>query len=90
MINQPLRENDGIFLKKVFEEIRKIDPEILIDVTQYLFLVRIQLQSKEEFRARLFNKLHHIHRMFGLKFTPTEFIKRDKNIISFDLNSREG
>lgn len=79
-----LRENDAKFLEIVFQEIRKIHQEALFNVVQYVHSVRVEIQSKEEFRGKIFNKLYHLHKLFGLHFKPTQFIKRDKNIISFD------
>jgi len=86
-MKKPIPDNDSKFLEKVFKEVRKIDPNVLIEITQYLFSIRVELQSSEEFRGKIFNKLHYIHRLFGLTFTPSQFIKKDKNIISFELTS---
>jgi hypothetical protein len=86
-MTKPIRDNDAKFLEILFKEIRKIDPDVLFEITQYLFAIRVEIQSSEQHRGRIFNKLHHIHKLFGLQFKPSQFIKRDKNLISFDLIS---
>lgn len=86
MTNQViLRDNDSRFIEIILQEIRKIDPKALFNITHFPRTTRIQIQSCAELRGRLFNKLHHLHRLYGLSFTPTQFIKRDKNLITFEL-----
>lgn len=84
-----MRDNDAKFLEIVFQNVRKIDPNALFNIVQYLHNMRIEIQSSEEFRGKIFNKLYHLHKLFGLDFQSSQFIKRDKNIISFDLNQKE-
>lgn len=85
MNNQVLRDNDSKFLEVIFREIRKIDENVLFNVLYYPSNITVQLQSQEQLRGKIFNKLHHIHNIFGLKFSPTQFLRRDKTLISFDL-----
>lgn len=82
-----LRDNDSRFLEIIMQSIRKIDPEALFIVKQYLKQIKIEIQSKEECRSKIFNKLYNLHSAFGLMFKPSQFIKKDKNIIYFDLES---
>jgi len=80
-----LRDNDYKFLEVVFKNIRTIDQDAIFNILNFPTTIRVEIQSKEEYRGLIFNKLHHLHRIFGLQFNSTQFIKRDKNIISFDL-----
>lgn len=82
-----LRDNDYKFLEIVFQNVRKIDPNAIFNVVQFVKSLRVEIQSDEQYRGLIFNKLHHLHKIFGLTFNSTQFIKRSKNIISFDLTS---
>ncbi len=81
-----LRDNDAAYLELIFREIRKIDHKVLFNVVYFPSSVRVQLQCDETLRGKVFNKLHHIHNIFGLKFKPTQFIKRTKSLVTFDLS----
>lgn len=80
-----LRENDKRFIELILQEVRKIDEKALFNILYFPSNVRIQIQSGEEHRTQIFNKLHHIHKIFGLQFKLTQFIKKAKTLISFDL-----
>ncbi len=85
-----ISDNNQRFIELVLIEVRKIDSNALFDINYYPSLVRIRIQADEQLRGKLFNKLHHLHNSYGLRFTPTQFIKRDKTIISFDLYLKGG
>lgn len=82
---QVIRDNDQKFLEVIFQHIRKINSQVLIDVQYFPNLIRVQIQSSVEFRGKIFNKLHHLHSIYGLKFESTQFIRKDKSLISFDF-----
>lgn len=80
-----LRDNDNKFLEKIFQEVKKLDPKALFDIVYYPSSIRVKIQLNESYRGQIFNKLHHLHNLYGLRFKPTSFIKKDKNLITFDL-----
>lgn len=84
-MNQVIPDNDSKFLELIFREIRKISPNVLFDIQYFPTLVRVKIQISEETRGKIFNKLHHIHSIYNLTFRPTQFLKRDKSLISFDF-----
>lgn len=84
-MNYILPDNDLKVIEILISEVKKIEPKALIDIHYFPCLVTIKIQSDYSERSTIFNKLRHVHNLYGIKFTPTQFIKRDKNLISFDL-----